>query len=99
MTGRNIEIQIPEDILAELEYMVELHQVHGAPNPQATVEDLIADILTSVADGSRRPGSWERGLLERMGLVSHSNLHGIYRQEYGTPKSHDTHQDSSSGQH
>lgn len=38
--------------------------------------------LASIADGSRRPGSWERSLLERMGLVT-DDEHYSYRPHYG----------------
>lgn len=34
-----------------------------------TVEELLADIATHFADGQRRPGSWERGMLEQMGYA------------------------------
>jgi len=42
--------------------------------------------LSSVADGSRRPGSWERQMLQMMGLVASSDEHSEYREGYGEPK-------------
>ena len=63
--------------------MIELHQEHGAPNKMESVEDLVAYILGSIADGSRRPGAWERQMLDMMGLVSDSSDHHIYRPKYG----------------
>ncbi|XDJ36604.1 MAG: hypothetical protein V3Q69_13760 (plasmid) [Burkholderia sp.] len=72
-------------MLKELEYMVELHRKHGAPNPQPSVQDLFAYVLASVAEGSRRPGAWERGLLEQMGLAADCAEHHTYRTHYGAP--------------
>jgi hypothetical protein len=72
-------------VLKELEYMVELHQDCGAPNPIDSVEDLVSYVLASIADGSRRPGAWERQLLEMMGLVADCDEHYIYRSQYGNP--------------
>ena len=50
-----------------------------------SVEDLVGYVLVSVADGSRRPGAWERQMLEMMGLVADCNEHHIYRSQYGKP--------------
>ena len=33
------------------------------------IEDLISLVLLHIADGWRRPGSWERRILEQMGLA------------------------------
>ena len=52
-----MKIDIHPEVLKELEYLVELHQRHGAPNTQASVDDLVAYVLASIADGSRRPGA------------------------------------------
>ena len=78
-------IPINAHVVKELNYIVELHQQYGAPNPLPTVEALVGYILASVADGSRRPGSWERQLLELMGLVADSDAHHCYRAHYGKP--------------
>jgi len=78
-------IEINELVFKELEYMVELYQRSGAANPMPSVEDLVGFVLASVADGSRRPGAWERQLLEMMGLVADCDEHHVYRSEYGKP--------------
>lgn len=80
-----LTITINEDVARELQYLVDLHQRHGAANPAESVEDLIGFVLASVADGSRRPGSWERSMLESMGLVADSDEHQQYRASYGPP--------------
>lgn len=77
-----ITVTLNPEVLKELVYIVELHKRHGAPNRMNSVQDLIDTILASIADGSRRPGSWERGLLERMGLVA-DDEHCSYRPHYG----------------
>jgi hypothetical protein len=78
-----MQVTIHPEVLKELEYIVALHQQHGAPNPMASVESLVAFVLASVADGSRRPGAWERGMLEQMGLIAECDEHNIYRAHYG----------------
>ena len=76
-------ITIHPEVLKELEYMVKLHRQCGAPSPCESVPDLVAYILSSVADGSRRPGSWERSMLQSMGLVAECDEHQQYRRHYG----------------
>ena len=76
-------IKIHSEILKELEYMVELHQQYGAPAKMESVESLVNYVLASIADGSRRPGAWERQLLEKMGLVAECGEHQNYRNHYG----------------
>lgn len=80
-----ITIDLNDEMTSELRYLVELHQRHGAPNPMPSVEALIEYVLCSVANGSRRPGSWERQMLESMGLVAEANEHQQYRPAYGPP--------------
>ena len=82
----NIKIDIDECILAEFEYIVALHKEHGASNHVSSVEELIKIVLSSVADGSLRPGSWERQMLESMGLIADCDDHHQYRNFYGSPK-------------
>ena len=65
--------------------MVELHQNSDASTPFKTVEELVGFVLASIADGSRRPGSWERQLLIPMGLVADCDEHHRYRADYGKP--------------
>lgn len=81
----NQSIEINAHVWKELQYLVELHQRSGAPNPMQSVEDLVGFVLASVADGSRRPGAWERQLLEMMGLVADCDEHHTYRSQYGQP--------------
>lgn len=78
-----MNIQIHPEIQKELEYMVELYQLHGCPAGRDSLESLISYILASIADGSRRPGSWERSLLEMLGLVADCGEHYQYRSQYG----------------
>lgn len=79
-------IEIHPEVRKELHYLVELHRHYGAPNPMPNVEALVGYVLASVADGSRRPGSWERQLLELMGLVAECDEHHQYRAHYGKPE-------------
>jgi len=84
-----MKIEINGVVLEELEYLVELHQRSGASNTIQSVEDLVGYVLASVADGSRRPGAWERQLLVMMGLVADCDEHQIYRGQYGKPSEAD----------
>lgn len=78
-----MRVTIDSGVLAELQHIVDLHRMHGAPNPFDDVEGLVGYVLASVADGSRRPGSWERSMLEAMGLVAGCAEHHRYRAGYG----------------
>jgi len=78
-----MQVTIDRDVLKELLYIVDLHRTHGAANPFEDVEGLVAYVLSAVADGSRRPGAWERSMLESMGLVAHCDEHEQYRAHYG----------------
>lgn len=76
-------IQVDSTLMKEFHYMVMLHQTYGADYQVEGIHELINYILRSIADGSRRPGSWERQMLEQMGLVAHSDEHQYYRSSYG----------------
>jgi len=78
-----MKIEIDDQVARELAYIVRLHQQHGAAMQMDSVEQLVEYVLTCVADGSRRPGSWERGLLNQMGLVAECDEHHNYRPTYG----------------
>lgn len=84
-----ITIDISDHTIKELEYIIELHDKYEAPNPKDSVENLIQYVLASVTDGSRRPGAWERGLLDAMGLVADCDEHYIYRHNSGAPTEDD----------
>jgi hypothetical protein len=83
-----MHIEINPPVLQELQYLIQLHQQYGAANPMSSVEDLVAYVLACVADGSRRPGSWERQLLEMMGLVAEGAEHHTYRPTHGKPEAY-----------
>jgi len=86
-----MKIEISKELYSEFKYLHELlkksSQKDSACNLSFdTPQELIAYALSSIADGSRRPGSWERGMLESMGLVADCPEHFEYRQTYGKPK-------------
>jgi len=82
---KRIEIELSDGVAAELDYLVELHNKHGAPNPCETVSELLATVAVAIADGSRRPGAWERQILEMAGLVPDTEEAYQYRATYGRP--------------
>ncbi|RNE89378.1 hypothetical protein EBL85_16340 [Marichromatium sp. AB32] len=79
------QFSLPEHLLSELEYLVQLHRSCGAPNRIGSVDELLEYLVQCVADGSRRPGSWERDVLCQMGLVADCDEHHVYRDRYGSP--------------
>ncbi len=42
----------------------------AGPNPMGSTDELVKFVLGCLVDGIDRPGSWERTLLEKMGVVS-----------------------------
>ncbi|HEX5421866.1 MAG TPA: hypothetical protein VFY39_17890 [Gammaproteobacteria bacterium] len=76
-------IDLDPGVRKELEYLVELHRRYGAPMTMTSLEALVGYVLASIADGSRRPGAWERQLLEHMGLVADCDEHHQYRPHGG----------------
>lgn len=86
MATTTVTLQLDTDVKAELDYLVSLHVNHGAPNRFKSVERLLEYVASAVADGSRRPGAWERSLLEMMGLVPDSPVASVYRATYGEPQ-------------
>ncbi|MDD5411283.1 MAG: hypothetical protein PHF31_07700 [Methylobacter sp.] len=82
-----MKIEISDGIYSEIEYLHEL--IKNGNSGDLSIEsptELINYILSVVADGSRKPGSWERGLLDSMGIVADCSEHHVYRQTYGKPK-------------
>ena len=81
----NKTIKVNELVYKEFEYMLALHKKVDSYTRFETVNDLFNYVLASIADGSRRPGSWERDLLIPMGLVAETEEHYVYRSSYGDP--------------
>jgi hypothetical protein len=89
-----MRVIIDAEVMMELQYIVHLHRTYGADNPVDSVEGLVAQVLTAVADGSRRPDAAERLLLDVVGLVAYCSEHGQDRgcsgnqtdREDGEPK-------------
>ncbi|KAF1704227.1 hypothetical protein CSC66_05095 [Pseudoxanthomonas kaohsiungensis] len=82
-----IEIALPQGVAAELRYLVDLLSDDPYGAAPASIDELCNYVMTAVADGSRRPGSWERGLLDSLGLVSQRDEHHVYRPDCGPPRS------------
>ncbi|MFD1244002.1 hypothetical protein ACFQ3H_02315, partial [Paralysiella testudinis] len=76
-------LPLPDAYASEFLYMAELLNKEAA-YPRL-YQYIIYQVLYAAADGSRRPGGWERGLLERMGLVADCPEHQVYRAEFGRP--------------
>lgn len=83
--SNSISVQIDAAVYSEFVYMCQLAEKHGSNSGYLQPDRLIAYVLSSVADGSRRPGSWERQMLEMMGLVVDCDEHHEYRSSFGNP--------------
>ncbi|MFI3184767.1 MAG: hypothetical protein QX198_02165 [Methylococcaceae bacterium] len=81
-----VSVEIDGDIFAEFEYLLTLLKKSDNADGLDNTADLINYILMGFADGSRRPGSWERGMLDSMSLVADCEEHQAYRENYGDPK-------------
>lgn len=81
-----VSVEIDGDIFAEFEYLLTLLKKSDNADGLDNTADLINYILMGFADGSRRPGSWERGMLESMSIVADCEEHQAYRENYGVPK-------------
>ena len=80
-----MKIEIDDDLFSEFKYLAELHGKSGTTWLNSP-EKIIIHVLRSVADGSRRPGSWERGMLTSTGITCDRDEHHVYRAEYGAPR-------------
>lgn len=80
-----MKIEIDDSVASELSYMLDLFRSGSHFLDFHDLEALVGYILSCVADGSRRPGSWERGMLQSMGLVADCDAHYVYRSCYGRP--------------
>ncbi|MEX8139999.1 hypothetical protein AB7B51_17510 [Acinetobacter baumannii] len=97
-----IEVALPKPIVSELSYLTRLineyDNIAGYLGLQDTItlSDLIEYVMVHIADGSRRPGAWERQLLEMLGIVPDCDELSVYRQNYGDPHSTPELEDESS---
>jgi len=80
-----MKIEIDSEVLKELEYIIELHKKYNADayEEKTDVTLLVNYILRGVADGHRRPGSWEREIVNKLGLTVECEETNEYRQSYG----------------
>lgn len=78
-----MQIHIDDDIFREFDYMLKLHKRSGKPVLADTAEDLIRYALLTIANGSKRPDSWEREVTKRLGLIADHDTHDSYRGPSG----------------
>lgn len=80
-----MKIELNPQLASEFQYIFDLLQLSG-DDAFASPEHLINYVLRAIADGSRRPGSWERSVIYQLGIVADHPLHHVYRATYGEPK-------------
>lgn len=79
-----IEIEIEDSVKAELDYIMS----HAAKDNNFYYEDIgivLSYLARAWADAGRRPGSWERGCFDQLGLIPECAELSHYRQRYGDP--------------
>lgn len=79
---KHVSVALPPVIAAELEYLISVTKAAPAGGFESVAE-LLRYVAISIADGSRRPGSWERPVLVSMGIVSGDEPELRSRREYG----------------
>ncbi len=82
MKTEELTITINAGVKEELEFLFKSgieEDIHAFES----LEDMIHYILATVADGSRRPGDWERQFLNQMGIVPENSIFHDYRSAYG----------------
>lgn len=85
METTKLTVEVDNEVMQELEYLIGLHRQYGAKCRVDSVTALIDLMLRAVADGSRRPVASEREILESLGIVADTDEHWIYRNFYGPP--------------
>lgn len=88
---KKIQLEITDNVYKELEYMVALKKKDDddfGPTVE-NVEDIILELVNAATEGSMRPGSWERQIIQSTGLVSNQPEQKYYRREHGQPPSWD----------
>jgi len=78
-----MQIEINDDIIKEFEYIIKLKNEAGTPFLMNDVPALINHVLFSIAEGSRCPGSWERSIVQSLGLIADCDAHYQHRHCYG----------------
>lgn len=81
------ELALDDSVTFELDYLVELQIRYARHNAEMTEgdfpalfttrEELVRRVLKVIAEGARRPGSWERGVLEQLDLVPMDHELGV----------------------
>ena len=88
MTTESLTIEIDTGAKKELDFLFKSgleDDIHSFE----TVENMLSYILHSIADGSRRPGAWERQILEMTGIVPNNPIFHEHRSTYGNPQNKD----------
>lgn len=77
---KTICFEIDDRVANELSYIVELHRAHGAPYRCDSTESIARIMLSLVAFGSKQPRSWERLVLDEIGLIAYGTEHQKERE-------------------
>ena len=72
-------VKLYPDVMKELEFLIELMDRENDMLQFDTIEELTVYVMNIIADGSRRPGSHARGMLDDLGLSTEQPEHLVYR--------------------
>jgi hypothetical protein len=81
-----LNVELSDYDREELDRIIQYHQESDAPNEFHSLNDLATYVLSAIADGSRRPGSWERSIIESLGIVASHPDHQVHHTNRPTKK-------------
>lgn len=64
--AERIEVTIEADAVEQIDQLRRSYAVGGTPKNPVSLQAVLNHLVQSVADGVRRPGSWERDVVERL---------------------------------
>lgn len=80
-----LTIDVRADVLSEINYILEVAEIDEKDIYFQDIEGLINYLFTIIADGARKPSSWERSINNQLEIYMDSPVFSVYRAEYGDP--------------
>ena len=64
-----MRVEINDDQASKIRKIMQDQGLYGAINPQTNMKQFVSTLLSMVIDGYQREGSWEREVLDKLGLM------------------------------
>lgn len=85
-TGKvSLTIDVHADVLDEIDYIIKLAKRDDQDIYFRDISGLVNYLFTTIADGARKPRSWEREVNNHLEIYMAAAEFEIYRAEYGDP--------------